>query len=68
MNKQGIIKFCLTVPNTFEDRPFQYDYETVGMKHIEKRNSNFVMEILYKFRRNLKCGFYMLLARLFLQE
>ena len=36
MNKQGIIKFCLTVPNTFEDRPFQYDYETVGMKYIEK--------------------------------
>ena len=34
MNKQDIIDFCLTLTNTFEDRPFPDDYESVVMKHI----------------------------------
>ena len=37
MNKNEIIEFCLSLPNTFEDRPFQDDYETVVMKHIDNK-------------------------------
>ena len=37
MNKKEIIQFCLTLPNTFEDRPFQDDYETVVMKHTDNK-------------------------------
>ena len=37
MNKQKIIEFCLALPNTFEDRPFQDKYETIVMKHIDNK-------------------------------
>ena len=37
MNKKEIIQYCLTLPNTFEDRPFQDDYETVVMKHTDNK-------------------------------
>ena len=37
MNKKEIIQFCLSLPNTFEDRPFQDDYETLVMKHLDNK-------------------------------
>lgn len=37
MNRQDIINFCLTLPNTFEDRPFVDDYETIVMKHLNNK-------------------------------
>ena len=37
MNKQEIIEFCLALPNTFEDRPFQDKHETIVMKHINNK-------------------------------
>lgn len=35
MNKQEIIKYCATLPSTFEDYPFPDDNITVAMKHIK---------------------------------
>lgn len=37
MNKQDVIKYCLKLPNTFEDKPFPKDYETVTIKHIDNK-------------------------------
>lgn len=37
MNKQDVIKYSLTLPNTYEDRPFPDDFETVTMKHCENK-------------------------------
>ena len=37
MNKREIIEFCLTLPNTFEDMPFEDDLETTVMKHMNKK-------------------------------
>lgn len=37
MDKEEIIKFCLTFPNTFEDRPFTDDFKTVVMKHMNNK-------------------------------
>ena len=37
MSKDEVIKYCLTFPNTFEDRPFQDDYTTVVLKHIDNK-------------------------------
>ena len=37
MNKQEIIKYCATLPNTFEDYPFPDDNITVAMKHIKNK-------------------------------
>ena len=37
MNKKEIIQFCLSLPKTFEDKPFQDDYETLVMKHIDNK-------------------------------
>ena len=55
MNKQEIINFCLTLPNTFEDRPFQDDYETVVMKHIDnKKWYALIMRVKDKMYLNVK--------------
>lgn len=40
MNRKEIIKFCLTLPNTFENRPFQDDYKNVVMKHSYELTKN----------------------------
>ncbi len=35
MSKEEIIRYCLTLQNTFKDYPFTDDYETITMKHSE---------------------------------
>ena len=50
MNKEEIIQFCLSLPNTFEDRPFQDDYETVVIKHIDNKKW---FALLMKVNENL---------------
>jgi len=50
MNKEAIIQFCLSLPNTFEDRPFQDDYETVVIKHIDNKKW---FALLMKVNENL---------------
>lgn len=42
MNKEEIIKYCLTLEDTYKDCPFQNDFESVTMKHI-KNNKWFVL-------------------------
>lgn len=37
MNKQEIIKYCTTLPSTFEDYPFPDDNITVAIKHLENK-------------------------------
>lgn len=37
MNKQDVIKYCLTLSNTYEDRPFPEDFESVTMKHCKNK-------------------------------
>ena len=37
MNKRDVIKYCLTLPNTFEDYPFQDDTVSVVMKHTNNK-------------------------------
>lgn len=55
MNKNEIIGFCLSLPNTFEDRPFQDDYETVVMKHIDnKKWYALLMKVNGKLYLNVK--------------
>lgn len=55
MNKQEIIDFCLTLPNTFEDRPFPDDYESVVMKHIHnKKWFALIMEVRGELYLNVK--------------
>ena len=33
MDKEEIIKYCLTLENTYKDCPFPDDFESVTMKH-----------------------------------
>ncbi len=33
MDKEEIIKYCLTLEDTFKDCPFTNDFESVTMKH-----------------------------------
>ena len=40
MNKRDVIKYCLTLPNTFEDYPFQDDTVSVVMKHTNNKENN----------------------------
>ena len=42
MNKEEIIKYCLTLEDTYKDCPFPNDFESVTMKHI-KNNKWFVL-------------------------
>lgn len=55
MNKNEIIQFCLTLSNTFEDRPFQDDYDTVVMKHTENHKwYALLMDVKGKLYLNVK--------------
>ena len=49
MDKQEVIDFSLTLPNTFEDRPFLDDYESVVMKHTKVKE---LIEQSYEFTKN----------------
>ena len=42
MKREDIIKYCLELPDTFEDYPFRYDDESVTMKH-KKNNKWFAL-------------------------
>ena len=33
MNKEEIIKYCLSLEDAYKDCPFTYDIESVPMKH-----------------------------------
>ena len=35
MNIEEIIKYCLTLENTYKDCPFSDDFESVTMKHLK---------------------------------
>ena len=37
MNKEEIIKYCLTLENTYKDCPFPDDFESVTMKHCKDK-------------------------------
>ncbi len=37
MNKEEIIKYCLTLENTYKDCPFLDDFESVTMKHCKDK-------------------------------
>ena len=55
MNKQEVIDFSLTLPNTFEDRPFPDDYESVVMKHTKnKKWFALIMEVKGELYLNIK--------------
>ena len=55
MNKQEIINYCLTLPNTFEDYPFPDDNISVVMKHLEnKKWFALLMEVKGKLYLNIK--------------
>lgn len=54
MNKEEIIKYCLTLENTYKDCPFPDDFESVTMKHCKNKildkNCN-----IYKQGKNWYC-------------
>ena len=55
MNKEEIIKYCLSLENTFEDMPFPDDFESVTMKHKEnKKWFVLLMNVNNKLYVNLK--------------
>ena len=37
MNKEEIIKYCLSLENTYKDSPFPGDFESVTMKHTKNK-------------------------------
>ena len=37
MNKEEIIKYCLSLENTYKDTPFPGDFESVTMKHTKNK-------------------------------
>ena len=37
MDKEEIIKYCLTLENTYKDCPFSDDFESVTMKHCKNK-------------------------------
>lgn len=55
MNKKDIIKYCLTLQDTFEDYPFPEDYESVVMKHRDnKKWFALIMNVGDKLYLNVK--------------
>ena len=55
MTEKEIIDFCLTFDNTFEDRPFPDDFETVVMKHSDnKKWYALIMKVKDKMYLNVK--------------
>ena len=55
MNKEEIIKYCLTLENTFKDCPFPDDFESVTMKHCKnKKWFALIMNVNNKLYLNVK--------------
>ena len=49
MDKEEIIKYCLTLENTYKDCPFPDDFESVTMKHCKNKNLSFYKLLLYTY-------------------
>ena len=55
MNKEEIIKYCLTLENTYKDCPFPDDFESVTMKHCKnKKWFALLMNVNNKLYLNVK--------------
>lgn len=55
MDKQDVIKYCLTLPNTYEDCPFSGDFETVTIKHYgNKKWFALIMQVKGEWYLNIK--------------
>ena len=37
MNRNDVIKYCLSLPNVFEDYPFPGDFDSVTLKHQKNK-------------------------------
>ena len=59
MNREDIIKYSLSLPNTYEDYPFPDDNTSVTMKHIDnKKWFALVMNVKDKVYLNVKTNPY----------
>ena len=55
MNKEEIIKYCLTLENTYKDCHFPDDFESVTMKHLKnKKWFALIMNVNNKLYLNVK--------------
>ena len=55
MDKEEIIKYCLTLENTYKDCPFSDDFESVTMKHCKnKKWFALLMNVNNKLYLNVK--------------
>ena len=55
MNKEEIIKYCLTLENTYKDCPFPDDFKSVTMKHCKnKKWFALLMNVNNKLYLNVK--------------
>ena len=55
MDKEEIIKYCLTLENTYKDCPFPDDFESVTMKHLKnKKWFALIMNVNNKLYLNVK--------------
>ena len=55
MNKEEIIKYCLTLKDTYKDCPFSDDFESVTMKHSKnKKWFALLMNVNEKLYLNVK--------------
>lgn len=55
MNKLDIIKYCLTLQNTYDDYPFENDTTSVVLKHIKnKKWFALIMEVNNEVFLNVK--------------
>ena len=55
MDKEKIIKYCLTLENTYKDCPFSDDFESVTMKHCKnKKWFALLMNVNNKLYLNVK--------------
>ena len=50
MDKKEVIKYCLSLPDTYEDYPFMDDRETVVLKHVSNKKW---FAIIMKVKSNL---------------
>lgn len=55
MNREDIIKYSLSLPNTYEDYPFPDDNTSITMKHLEnKKWFALIMNVKDKVYLNVK--------------
>ena len=55
MDKEEIIKYCLTLEDTFKDCPFPNDFESIAMKHGKnKKWFALIMNVNDKLYLNVK--------------